>query len=117
MTLRQKWIKALRSKRYKQGQGELAIKLSRNRGEKNCCLGVVCRVARLDQKGVAWRGNSTLSDLDAYEHGIDGYKLLDELGLSPSQETKLIQMNDGYGDLHEHSFEEIADWLEAQDAA
>ena len=36
-----RWVKALRSGRYKQGQIYLRV------GDKHCCLGVLCRILRV----------------------------------------------------------------------
>jgi hypothetical protein len=43
-----KWVKALRSGKYKQGRGALLIK--EGNSEKYCCLGVVCKLAGMKPK-------------------------------------------------------------------
>lgn len=53
-----RWIKALRSGRYKQGKHVL------RRGEKHCCLGVGCRIFRL-------RGSVTIGGKWRYEDEPD----------------------------------------------
>jgi hypothetical protein len=40
-TIAEKWVKALRSKRYTQGRGALKVK-TQNGVTKHCCLGVLC---------------------------------------------------------------------------
>lgn len=42
------WLKALRSRAYKQGRGMLRI------GDRFCCLGVLCDL-RAKETGVGWR--------------------------------------------------------------
>ena len=45
----QKWIAALRSKRWKQGKG--ALKCKKNNGETtHCCLGVLCELYQQEQR-------------------------------------------------------------------
>jgi hypothetical protein len=93
-----KWIAALRSGEYKQGN-EILFDEELNT---HCCLGVACRVAGVDPlKG-------------------DGFIKFDTDGAVPEILTgdtgipeKLAYMNDGlYGET-QHSFLEIADWIEA----
>lgn len=40
--IKERWVEALRSGRYVQGQGKL------NKGDKFCCLGVLCDLAERD---------------------------------------------------------------------
>lgn len=42
----QKWVDALRSGKYKQGRGGLRVITPE--GQKHCCLGVLCEVAKLE---------------------------------------------------------------------
>ena len=43
--IKKRWIEALRSGQYKQGQGYLKS------GDKYCCLGVLCNLAKVDGVG------------------------------------------------------------------
>lgn len=92
-----KWIAALRSGEYKQGNESL-YNPSNNT---HCCLGVACRVAGEDP---------LMSDEDGF---IEGLELVPEIlhgdcGIP----EKLAYMNDAiHGESH-HSFDEIADWIE-----
>lgn len=100
--LKQKWIDALRSGKYKQGIGDLRVALHGH--YEFCCLGVLADVA-----GADWRNGM----LGACEVGAK-----DEAYLSPDVETlvgisyetqkTLAQMNDS-----DVGFGEIADYIEA----
>lgn len=103
--IKEKWLAALRSGEYKQGQCAL-----RKKDNKFCCLGV-------------------LADLYAKEMGIewkmeeDCYKILDQGGTLPIWIADWAEiMSDGYVDRdhltlasmndHGHTFSEIADVIE-----
>ena len=93
--LRNKWVRALRSGRYKQIDGKLEEKKGFN-----CCLGVLCRISKL---------KSYICDGDIYfdeDFELLTPKLGKQFGLSRRRVTQLANMNDG-GD----SFREIADWI------
>lgn len=100
--LKQKWVEALRSGKYE--QGECALRTS---DDKFCCLGVLCDV-------VAPNGWMDGVDEDAFGHteskhtaylppGISG---LTQVGDDDAQ--TLTQMNDSG-----KAFPEIADYIEA----
>lgn len=89
--LKAKWVRALRSGRYKQGKGLL------QRGERNCCLGVLCRIAKIPFTKKAGR-----LDQD----------MLRKVGLSEVRQTSLITMNDGAPYADRLTFPQIADWIE-----
>jgi len=124
--LHKRWIRALRSGRYEQTQGTLSRFVSRKTGrtlkrrgvpaakEKNCCLGVACRVAGLRREWTeedwkrpdphhSWRNETTLSSFG------DGGKLMQRLDMTSEDESKLAELNDSGV-----SFAEIADWIEAR---
>lgn len=89
--LKQKWLAALRSGDYQQGQGEL-LDVSDNAF---CCLGVLCSVAGIERKDISlWATIEGLGRAD-----LVGYEYTDTL----------MEMNDDEG----KSFAEIADWIEA----
>ena len=103
-SLKQDWLQALRSGRYKQTIGTLK---ARDNGKTAfCCLGVLC-----DQAGVKWDTllgpvyNCVFGDCEGTELTAEGRKFL---GLTSQQHRKLIEMND---DEHK-SFKEIADYIE-----
>lgn len=77
--LKGKWVKALRSGKYKQGKGVLC-----DRG-KHCCLGVLCRVAG----GKYSRGRFTVLGEEAIHHLPRAF--LKKSGISESDEIKLAK--------------------------
>ena len=91
--MKAKWIAALRSGKYQQSWGAL-------RGyDGYCCLGVLCDVA--DPEG--WDGDSHRKYVSQPEQSI-----LDSVGLTNCQVTRLIHLNDR----EDASFADIADYLE-----
>lgn len=100
--LKTKWLAALRSGKYKQGQRAL------KRNDEFCCLGVLC-----DVLGADWEVGAD-KDLGATVGGeLQDYYLnpcaLATAGFSEQQQAILYGMNDDQG----RSFAEIADHIEA----
>ena len=97
-----KWVKALRSGRYKQGTSRLRTKTG---GEiRYCCLGVAYNIAT---NGSGWTEGSfgtyyTASRQGAYLGRTDPFTLPDSL------QGKLAGMNDSGS----WDFKRIADWIE-----
>lgn len=104
--VKKKWIKALRSGRYRQARGQLSEFDSSGR-ESNCCLGVLCRVERVPRH--LWADFAELSEV-----GADEFQ--DRVDLKSDEETQLIYRNDGMKDFegNPQSFSEIADYIEAK---
>jgi hypothetical protein len=103
--LKQKWIDALRSGNYPQGQGCL-----KSPNLEYCCLGVLC-----DVLGLEW-----VYDQNRSSYGVKGdhvslvfnnlpFSLRQKLMLSENHANQLIDMNDTWGNRFNH----IADWIEA----
>lgn len=88
--LKAKWVAALRSGKFQQGRGQL------RKGDEYCCLGVLCKVARIP---ISESGGSA---------GKSGYKLIHRRVPEQAAET-LWRMNDHRG----LNFAQIADWIEA----
>ncbi len=88
------WVKALRSGKYKQGEGSLRYE------GKHCCLGVLCEVANIPVCDVE-HDNDSDKNSAAY---TEIREMLIQAGISPS---KLIGMNDVGED-----FLQIADEIE-----
>lgn len=99
----QRWIKALRSGKYKQGKYKL-----RSHENTFCCLGVLCDLAAKDG-GPKWQF-----------HGEEGYEYHERSGSlflkleaflfrdAPIGQMDLIKLNDG----HNRNFEQIANIIE-----
>lgn len=91
--IKAKWVKALRSGRYKQGTGMLYSESNKA----FCCLGVLAKSCGiLGQRGAEAKSNIIYDNL------------ADPLELTPSTQILLLHMNDVQG----KSFNEIADWIE-----
>ena len=103
--LRRKWLRALRSGRYKQGRGVLCRIIDDNRYE-YCCLGVLCISLRQPMKKYEYKDN--LMKFGKYEviYCLDD-ETQEKLEISHNMVDKLMDMNDGG-----KSFKEIADYLE-----
>lgn len=97
------WVKALRSGRYKQCRKTLATEDGRN-----CCLAVLCRVMRA--KKVKVFGDTQFQWGDDTSNGALPNALREELGISPSEQSRYIDMNDPKG----FTFDQIADYVEAR---
>src|SRR4051794_35352962 len=96
--LTQKWVDALRSGKYKQGKG-----LLRDFNDNYCCLGVLCEIAGISA---------------SLDHCISGSRYT-YLGYSSNlplkiwlntHESELMGLNDSL----KKSFNEIADYIEAE---
>ena len=103
-SLRNRWVKALRSGKYTQGQGKL-----RNVDNQFCCLGVLADVC-----DVTWR---RLRPNELRRHcgftrwerwGADLPSDHPQFGLSQPQLLALIRLNDDCG----WTFKRIAKWIE-----
>lgn len=99
--LKQKWLDALRSGKYKQGRKALHSDKYED-GDRYCCLGVLCKVADIPLK-------------DSQQ--IQAYTILASLlDTGQTKTDKLINMNDGdeytLPPRAPSSFAEIADWIE-----
>jgi hypothetical protein len=98
-----RWVKALRSGKYEQGQNALVV-IAFDNTDHFCCLGVYCEIStrvKRDREEYIYNGDHVTTALPV--------ELRDKIGLDSFAQDKLITMNDG-----EHrSFAEIADWIDA----
>ena len=94
-SLKAKWIRALRSGKFKQAHDYLYHKKA------YCCLGVLCKVADISLRKA--RDGEQLSDTVRLK-----------LGLTKRQQQSLIQLNDGtfYPKGEPRDFSFIADYIE-----
>jgi len=108
--LKKRWVKALRSGRYKQTRQTL-----QNEAGANCCLGVLCRIARVPQE---LRGTHLYFGGDGYLNGNVELSddLLEKFGMLQEQQKHLVVMNDGDADAGDgtgaFTFGQIANWIE-----
>lgn len=100
---KKKWVEALRSGDYIQGQSQLHYSDFKDGDEidtidKYCCLGVACKVLGYTDKQILNYGNIPNS-----------FELVpSELKRGEDTQNTLVTMNDDEG----KSFNEIADWIE-----
>lgn len=102
--LKQAWLAALRSGKYRQGQGAL-----KSVGGSYCCLGVLCEVAGLKEKQLSC-GSAAKAFIDKtgdYDVSYlpDGFA--HEVDISATKQSALAEMNDDG-----KTFEQIADYIE-----
>lgn len=107
---KRKWLKALRSGKYKQGRWHLVRKKGDYldgkvlREDRHCCLGVACRVAGYSDEDIF---------LCATIHGrFKNVPAILRNGTASNNkydaDAELIQMNDK----KRYSFKKIADWIQ-----
>jgi hypothetical protein len=106
--LKTKWVEALRSGKYEQGKRALCHE------GKFCCLGVLADVSGLG-KWITRAPDERLFEFVPDDLGAttlpDGF--LQQAELSPADQGELWRLNDGVSGRREHSFTEIADYIEA----
>lgn len=125
--IKEKWVAALRSGDYIQGQG-LLVTATGNAQLVHCCLGVLCELAT--QEGVCIKtifssvegdimfdGNDSMlpwrvsqwAGLDGTNPTVSGIETTDG-----NREVALAELNDGYSQrgIPRHSFEQIATLIE-----
>ena len=104
--LKKKWIEALRSGEFKQRRRVLRGP-TKEGAISQCCLGVLCMVK-----------NPNVEVIDGYQsvEELIPDRLLDDYGLTSIQQARLSTLNDGGSvdgmSIREHTFEEIADYIE-----
>jgi hypothetical protein len=113
--IKARWLEALRSGRYQQGVGRL-----KNTEGQMCCLGVLCDLATKEGIG---RWDRDVAGLPLFGVGAsvyDGvlpYAVMEWAELDSEDPDingcGITAYNDGHGGLHEHTFAEIADLIEA----
>lgn len=117
-SLKTRWLKALRSGKYRQATGTLQRLTKTGKVKGNCCLGVLCRVAKIEQDKDR---QACLTYFDGGEKMLTS-GLRHDFGLSYDQTNTLAAMNDGpkyhgytgnNGTTYpRRSFKTIANWIE-----
>lgn len=108
--IKSKWVRALRSGKFKQGDGKLYHKRT------YCCLGVLARV----QGAVPHKGVLKLAGKDVRKNADDQDAREEFLarryaaGLHGNTQSRLSKMNDGSGKyyVYRQTFEQIADYID-----
>ena len=124
---KQKWIKALRSGKYKQGRAYLASSITTKKRDKlrkliiikeYCCLGVACHLAQVPfsamvEVAIPLDLYSSFDDDEGEARALLPSVLLHDM-VDGSLVNILISMNDGDEEngIARQSFEEIADYIE-----
>lgn len=108
--LKAKWIEALRSGKYLQGERRLRT-LTSGKPDTYCCLGVLGDIFDPSK----WVPHAEDEGRMAYEHPMSGSMLSNDTceatGIA-NVKWRLAAMNDGSDGIAKHSFEEIATWIE-----
>lgn len=105
--LKEKWLKALRSGRYKQTRKALK-RQSENGDCRYCCLGVLCDVSGEGKWVELGCREIRYTFVDGTMAGALSPEFKKRHGIPLKTMNLLIAMNDDNG----MSFEEIADWIE-----
>lgn len=127
-SLKKKWLEALRSGEYQQGEGHLF------ENDTYCCLGVLCKIAgatfggehpviRETEEGEGYPTTATAAAYLSPEVWAEEDELPEPMreyfGLGDRVHGHLIEMNDGkvFGAemVDRKTFPEIADWIETHD--
>ena len=116
-----KYIDALRSGEYIQVKRDLKnISITGHNDRCFCAMGLACEVYRLNNPDSAWwrkyvfvlRSDGTVTSRRELEWTQEAPQIvLDWLGISPSEQTVIIGLND----VEKHAFGQIADWLETDE--
>ena len=118
--IKAKWLEDLRSGEFTQGKGYLT-RVTPD-GEKDCCWGLLCRLAVTAGIIGAGQYDDDAEDAISYDGGIEmpTEKVLDWAGIPPravavsGKVTCLETLNDGTSSLGQYSFAQIADIIEEQ---
>jgi hypothetical protein len=106
--LKTKWVKALRSGKYKQGQWALRRTGSDDLQDAMCCIGVLLDVMDPTQWRITETDNRICMHGSSKLIGSLDQSMLTEIGMSIAQQDHLISMNDK----HQSTFAQIADWIQ-----
>lgn len=126
--LKTKWLRALRSGKYKQAIGGLTS-VNTNTGKVigHCCIGVLCKVADVFEQKLKYNnvdrcydGNLMYGRGDTSDTAFLPQGAAYRLGLTSEMQDLLAKMNDGVvkhtvkGRRKSHTFKSIADFIETR---
>ncbi len=110
-----KWVKALKSGKYKQGRNKLKV------GDKFCCLGVACDLYAKEYPSAKWKRSHFQGQNQFLPDSVRNWLgLRDGGGRMPFRLYSLTDLNDGIkadGDsegVKRHSFKEIAKFISSK---
>lgn len=110
--IKEKWLEALRSGKYKQG----SFRLRKSEGNRFCCLGVLCDLYFEDHdedwvEGVyGWEANE-IGEMYVLPRRVMEWADLDDC--NPGMYTSFVPISE-LNDIQEYEFEELADLIEEQ---
>lgn len=109
-----RWLKALRSGKYEQGQEALRTRSVLDKKPKYCCLGVAADI----MKDVTWSEYDQVifKGKHTFMSGSIPDEVAQTVGLNDEAQIRLACFNDGKTKngkrAHRKNFNEIADWIE-----
>lgn len=105
--IKDEWLIALRSGKYKQATGKLKS------SDGFCCLGVLCEAILAPKEIVKHYAVSAFIDKANYPMSVTlSPETRNEIELSLADSEILMGMNDGSGGFDKRTFYEIAGWIE-----
>lgn len=107
--IKSKWVAALRSGEYTQGEGALKRRFA-DEPVVHCCIGVLAEVAglQLDERPTSEAGRRTVRWSVDGDDGQLSDAVLEQLGLTNETQSELIDMNDN----RDLDFNDIARYIE-----
>lgn len=106
--IKTKWVEALRSGKFKQGEGYL------NQDGCNCCLGVLAEINGLPT-APGYDGRPNIKRYIFGEDDVSGYQPpVGYCGLDYNTLSTLVHKNDGIMGSNKYTFEQIADFIEQE---
>tara|TARA_R100001244_G_scaffold129809_1_gene101482 strand:- start:471 stop:851 length:381 start_codon:yes stop_codon:yes gene_type:complete len=114
--IKAKWVSALKSGNYRQGQNQLKVEGKKNSRVRYCCLGVLCNIYKKDTGKGKWERASFIDTDGEYEQSELPGEVALWAGLKSTEpvvntfigEESLIALNDGDSELGKVSFKRIA---------
>lgn len=108
--VKEKWLAALRSEQYQQGQYRL--KWLRAGGPEHCCLGVLCEVLGVPERSTVYQTARFDFGGDRIAERCPPEDFMESLGIPNEVVVQLLSMNDGSAGIGSYSFKHIADYIE-----